>query len=191
MADEIKKVEIPCIVNGGNSTSYVFIGHPSMEHNPIEFQAKWLSDTRGVEVPQKVMDAFAELQQIANKNGVSFPELCTYAFKSLQAPPQPSKVEELGKAEIDKTKRIGVETSGEVETTDATEEQSEKQDEAESTSSIAKSSENTAKDTTATATSGAINSTVAAATDAILKGITKEETPTDKSPEEKAGEDKN
>jgi Domain of unknown function (DUF2610) len=46
----------------------------------LHFQADWLSKQRGGMIPGDVMEAVTQLQQLAEKNGVSLEELCVYAL---------------------------------------------------------------------------------------------------------------
>ena len=58
----------------------IYIGKPEQGHHPLHFQADWLSKARGGMIPGEVMEAVTQLQELAEKNGVSLEELCVYAL---------------------------------------------------------------------------------------------------------------
>ena len=80
----MKKFKIPCNFSGKSSPVTFYIGNPSKDHNPIQFQAEWLSKERGGSVPPEIMKNLEELRDLAEKNGVPFEELCTYALEAIQ-----------------------------------------------------------------------------------------------------------
>lgn len=78
----MKKFAINCNFGGKMSPFTVYIGNPEGDHHPLQFQAEWLSKERGGTIPAEVMQSLAKLKEVADKNGVSFEELCTYALQS-------------------------------------------------------------------------------------------------------------
>ena len=76
----MKKFTINCDFGGQLSPFTIFIGKPEHSHHPLHFQADWLSKQRGGMIPADVMDAVSQLQELAEKNGVSLEELCVYAL---------------------------------------------------------------------------------------------------------------
>ena len=78
----MKKFTINCDFGGQMSPFTIFIGKPEHAHHPLHFQADWLSKQRGGMIPGDVMDAVKQLQDLAEKNGVSLEELCVYALGS-------------------------------------------------------------------------------------------------------------
>jgi hypothetical protein len=76
----MKKFTINCDFGGQLSPFTIFIGKPENSHHPLHFQADWLSKQRGGMIPGDVMDAVSQLQELAEKNGVSLEELCVYAL---------------------------------------------------------------------------------------------------------------
>jgi Domain of unknown function (DUF2610) len=76
----MKKFTIPCDFNGKKAPFTLYIGNPEANHNPVFFQAEWLSKERGGTVPPEVMNSLERLQALALKNGVDFEELCSYAL---------------------------------------------------------------------------------------------------------------
>ena len=76
----MKKFTINCDFGGQLSPFTIFIGKPEHPHHPLHFQADWLSKQRGGMIPGDVMDAVSQLQELAEKNGVSLEELCVYAL---------------------------------------------------------------------------------------------------------------
>jgi hypothetical protein len=80
----MKKFTIPCYFNGVKAPFTIYIGAPEEAHHPLHFQAAWLQSERGGVIPQEVMDSVAKLKELAEKNGVSFEELCVYALGTAQ-----------------------------------------------------------------------------------------------------------
>lgn len=80
----IKKFSIPCDFNGQKSPFTIYIGDPEPNHHPLNFQSNWLSKERGGSIPGEVMDSVAKLKSLADKNGVSFEDLCVYALGTAQ-----------------------------------------------------------------------------------------------------------
>ncbi len=78
----MKKFTINCDFGGQMAPFSIYIGTPESGHHPLHFQADWLSKQRGGMIPGEVMEAVAQLQELANKNGVSLEELCVYALGS-------------------------------------------------------------------------------------------------------------
>ncbi|MFN7038470.1 MAG: DUF2610 domain-containing protein [Alphaproteobacteria bacterium] len=80
----MKKFSVPCNFNGVKAPFTIYIGAPEDKHHPLHFQADWLSKERGGSIPQEIMDSIAKLKELADKNNVSFEELCVYALESAQ-----------------------------------------------------------------------------------------------------------
>lgn len=78
----IKKFTVPCDFGGKSAPFDVYIGMPKEGHHPLMNQANWLSKERGGSIPQKVMDSFAKLLDLAKENNVSFEDLCVYALEA-------------------------------------------------------------------------------------------------------------
>ena len=76
----MKKFTVNCDFGGQLSPFTIFIGKPEQAHHPLHFQADWLSKQRGGMIPGDVMEAVTQLQELAEKNGVSLEELCVYAL---------------------------------------------------------------------------------------------------------------
>lgn len=83
----MKKFTIPCDFNGVKAPFTVYIGNPEKGHHPLHFQAEWLVKQRGGVIPQEVMQSLEKLKAIADKNGVSFEELCEYALTAALSKP--------------------------------------------------------------------------------------------------------
>jgi hypothetical protein len=92
----MKKFKIPCNFDGKKTPVTFYIGKPQTDHNPIHFQAEWLSSERGGNVPQEVMQSLEELMELSKKNGVPFEELCEYALKSIEASQSLERAKEIG-----------------------------------------------------------------------------------------------
>lgn len=78
----MKIFSVPCQFGQSTANVTFYLGKPEGIHHPIHFQAAWLSDVKGGQVPQKIMDAIQKLKELAEKNGVSFEDLAIYAMKS-------------------------------------------------------------------------------------------------------------
>ncbi len=80
----MKKFTVPCNFNGVQAPFTIYIGSPEDNHHPLHFQADWLSKERGGTIPQEVMDSIQKLKGLADKNHVSFEDLCVYALGAAQ-----------------------------------------------------------------------------------------------------------
>lgn len=80
----MKKFTINCDFSGQIAPFTVYIGHPEAGHHPLHFQSNWLSKERGGNIPAQVMDALSKLKDLAEKNNVSFEELCVYSLGAAQ-----------------------------------------------------------------------------------------------------------
>lgn len=78
----MKKFTINCDFGGQMAPFTICIGKPEKGHHPLHFQADWLSKARGGMIPGEVMEAVTQLQDLAEKNGISLEELCVYALGS-------------------------------------------------------------------------------------------------------------
>ncbi len=76
----MKKFTVNCDFGGQLSPFSVYIGDPEPAHNPLHFQADWLSKQRGGSIPTNVIDAISQLKMLADKNHVLLEELCVYAL---------------------------------------------------------------------------------------------------------------
>jgi hypothetical protein len=76
----MKKFTVPCDFGGQKAPFDVYIGNPKPGNHPLQNQANWLSKERGGTIPQEVMESFQKLLDLAEKNNVSFEDLCVYAL---------------------------------------------------------------------------------------------------------------
>lgn len=76
----MKKFTVPCQFGPQTSPFTIYIGNPKKDNHPIQNQAHWLSKERGGKIPEKVMDSLDKLRDLAEKNNVSFEDLCVYAL---------------------------------------------------------------------------------------------------------------
>ena len=90
----MKKFTVPCNFNGTMSPFAIYVGFPKDGMHPIQNQADWLSKERGGAVPPEVMDSLSKLKALADKNNVSFEELCVYALGAAQQTEEPATGEE-------------------------------------------------------------------------------------------------
>ena len=81
---EVKKFTTNCEnSNGVSSPVTLYIGHPFKDSHPLAFQNRWLSN-RGVSIPENVMESFAKLMEISEKNNLPFTELVDYVIKEVE-----------------------------------------------------------------------------------------------------------
>jgi hypothetical protein len=80
----MKKFTINCDFGGQMAPFAIYIGEPEPGHHPLHFQADWLSKQRGGTIPEEVMNAIAQLKDLADKNNVSLEELCVYSLGAAQ-----------------------------------------------------------------------------------------------------------
>ncbi|MEQ9115522.1 MAG: DUF2610 domain-containing protein [Rickettsiales bacterium] len=80
----MKKFSVPCNFNGQVAPFTIYIGFPKDGNHPLHFQSDWLSKERGGTIPQEVMDSIQKLKDLADKNNVSFEDLCVYALGAAQ-----------------------------------------------------------------------------------------------------------
>ncbi|HJD55756.1 MAG TPA: DUF2610 domain-containing protein [Rickettsia endosymbiont of Pyrocoelia pectoralis] len=81
----MKKFDIDNVDFGGQTSKFtIYVGTPQDGHHPLQHQAKWLADARGGTIPDSVMKALKELNDLAKKNGVPLEDLCVYALGSAQ-----------------------------------------------------------------------------------------------------------
>jgi len=76
----MEKFTIPCRNNGVVSTVDVYLGNSADDNNPVQHQAHFLSEQRGIVIPEETMETLQKLKDIAAKNGASFIELVRYAI---------------------------------------------------------------------------------------------------------------
>ena len=78
----MKRFTIPCDFAGQTAPFHVYIGQPTPGLHPLKYQAAWLKEERGGQVPLDVMESFQQLYNISKENNVSFEELCIYALSN-------------------------------------------------------------------------------------------------------------
>ena len=78
----MKKFTIPCDFGGKKAPFDVYVGMPKQGNHPLQNQAHWLATERGGTIPSEVMESFAKLLALSEKNGVSFEDLCVYALEA-------------------------------------------------------------------------------------------------------------
>lgn len=81
----VKKFVANCDAPSGPVPVTLYIGNPATGNHPLNFQNRWLSDTKGVNVPLNIMRSFAKLVEISEKHRVPFEELCGYVIEELKA----------------------------------------------------------------------------------------------------------
>lgn len=81
----VKKFTVNCDFGGQKHPVTLYIGDPSPDSHPLGFQGKWLSKERGGSIPSEIMDSFAKLKEISEKNRVPFEELCSYVINEINS----------------------------------------------------------------------------------------------------------
>lgn len=81
----VKKFTANCDFGGQKAPVTFYIGMPANGMHPLNFQSKWLSGNRGGNVPPDIMDSFAKLSEISEKNHVSFEDLCAYVIEEIKS----------------------------------------------------------------------------------------------------------
>lgn len=81
----VKKFTANCSFGAQTAPVTLYVGNPAKGSHPLGFQSKWLSDEKGGTIPSNIMDSFAKLVEISEKNKVSFEELCTYVIDELNS----------------------------------------------------------------------------------------------------------
>lgn len=77
----MKKIIIDCNFGGQQAPFSFYIGKPQLTNHPIQFQSDWLGKNRGGSVPGDVIKSLQDIFDLAQKNNVSFEELCIYALE--------------------------------------------------------------------------------------------------------------
>lgn len=93
----IKKFIANCNFSGKKHPVTLYVGDSFEGVHPLAFQSKWLGEQKGGEIPNDIMDSFSRLKDIADRNKVSFEELCSYVIDEINS--QNSLVGDLQKAQ--------------------------------------------------------------------------------------------
>lgn len=80
-----KKFTLACNNNGQTINIDFLIGNPSESSHPIGFQMKFFS-SKGISVPDEVINALNNLHNIAKKNHIEFDDLLDYVSDQLKTP---------------------------------------------------------------------------------------------------------
>ena len=78
----MKQITIPCAFPNGTIPVELSIGDPQTGKNPLQFQSKWLSEMKGGNIPQDVLDSLMKLAEIANKHNIPLADLCEYGLQT-------------------------------------------------------------------------------------------------------------
>lgn len=81
----VHKFTVNCDYSGQKVPVTLYVGNPSIGNHPLNFQNRWLGDNKGVSVPSNIMKSFEDLIKVADKNAVSFDELCKYVVDELNS----------------------------------------------------------------------------------------------------------
>ena len=81
----VKKFTTNCDFNGQKAPVTLYVGDPAVGSHPFGFQSKWLSKDKGGSIPENIMESFAKLATISEKNRVSIEKLCAYVIDELKS----------------------------------------------------------------------------------------------------------
>jgi len=81
----VKKFTANCDFGGQKAPVDLYIGTPAIGSHPLAFQSKWLASTKRGTIPAEVMNSFAKLVEISEKNRVPFEDLCEYVIDELKS----------------------------------------------------------------------------------------------------------
>jgi hypothetical protein len=81
----VKKFTTNCDFSGKKAPITLYVGDPAIGSHPLGFQSTWLGKARGGTVPTDIMDAFAKLKDVSEKNKVPFEDLCAYVIEELNS----------------------------------------------------------------------------------------------------------
>jgi len=81
----VKKFTTNCDFSGTKAPITLYVGDPAIGSHPLGFQSNWLGKARGGTVPPDIMDAFAKLKDVSEKNKVPFEDLCAYVIEELNS----------------------------------------------------------------------------------------------------------
>ncbi len=78
-----KKVTINCNSQSGKVPVDIYVGIPFPGTHPLNFQGRWLSEVKGVTIPQDLMDSLAKLEKVSQENKIPFSELMEYVYQEI------------------------------------------------------------------------------------------------------------
>ncbi len=93
----VKKFTANCNFGGQFSPVTLYVGNPSEGSHPLAFQSRWLSEKRGGEIPNAIMESFSKIADISVSSRVPFEDLCAYVIEEVNL--QRSLVSDLAKAQ--------------------------------------------------------------------------------------------
>jgi len=81
----VKKFTANCDFGGQKAPVDLYVGNPATGSHPLAFQSKWLATSRNGNIPPEIMNSFAKLVEISEKNRVPFEDLCEYVIAELRS----------------------------------------------------------------------------------------------------------
>lgn len=81
----VKKFTTNCDFSGKKYPVTFFIGDPMVGVHPLAFQSNLLNKEKGGSIPNDIMESFSKLKDIADRNNVSFEELCSFVIDEINA----------------------------------------------------------------------------------------------------------
>jgi Domain of unknown function (DUF2610) len=77
----MKSFDVPCEVGGQRGTFRIQVGQPAPGLPPLHFQAAWLWETHRGTIDPAVLTTLEKLLALAEREGLSFEDLCARAFQ--------------------------------------------------------------------------------------------------------------
>ncbi len=81
----VKKFTTNCDFGGQKAPIDLYVGNPASGSHPLGFQSKWLATSKSGTIPSEIMNSFAKLVEISEKNRVPFEDLCEYVIAELRS----------------------------------------------------------------------------------------------------------
>jgi hypothetical protein len=81
----VKKITVNCNFSGASQPVAFYIGDSAVERNPIGFQSRWLSETKGGLVPEKLMSSLVKIKKISDEHHIPFEDLYEHVIKEIES----------------------------------------------------------------------------------------------------------
>lgn len=75
-----KSFTIPCKIGNQIAPVRLYVGEPNPERHPLHYQQKYLAEEKGCVIPEETMEAIEKVKKLADRNNISFEDLCYYAI---------------------------------------------------------------------------------------------------------------
>lgn len=80
----VKKIVVNCDFSGASHPVNFYIGDAAATKNPISFQSQWLSQERGGNVPEKLMESLDKIKRISDEHNIPFEELYDHVVREME-----------------------------------------------------------------------------------------------------------